>query len=479
MRVALHLISWSLLLTALWVSGCRKKPDSFVEEGSLDFSTDTIFFDTMFVNLPSPTERVTVVNNSGNNVLIREIRLESGAEFDMVINAQQGDTIRDFELPDGDSLVAFVSFKSSQRDVFVRDRLLFTIGDQTQDVDIEAYVFDAVYYRDTTLGLDGNTTTYLDPDKRHLIDGYMYVPDGHTLFIPAGTQLFFTPRKDADFNLTSGIYVFGRLLVTGELGKEVVFQGSRFGRRYEETPGQWRGLSFGNLARASSISHAVIKNALIGVYQEYGNPGFGPKITIDKSEIRNMGAYGIASAGFTPENYLYPVLRVQNSLIHNCGEGTLAIFGGGKFDFIHSTFANYTLNFTRNSPQVYINNYDADALVPYACRATFSNCIIWGSEEDEVVPDSFPAQGIWDVTFHNSLVRTQEPLKGSNIISSQNQDFPRFVSPLESAPFERDYRLRENSPAVNIGQRIPGYDVDKEGLPRDVQPDAGCHEWRP
>jgi hypothetical protein len=466
------------LLLLLFGQGCRKRPEFFVERGALDFSTDTVFFDSIFTKLASPTERVTVVNNSGENMLIKEIRLESGVEFSLIFDGLVGDTIENYELADGDSAVAFISFKSQQQDDYARDRLLFRVGDNVQRVEIEAFVFNAAYYRDSVLGLDGSTTTVLAPDRLHLIDGYLYVPDGHTLRIQAGTQLFFTPRMDEGFNLLSGIVVYGRLLVEGVKGNEVVFQGSRFGEDYVETPGQWRGISFGNLARASKIEHAIIKNAFIGVYQEYGNPGFGPKVLIEESEIRNMSAFGIYSNGFTTDNFVYPQIRVNNSLIHNSATANLGIFGGGKYDFNQCTFANYTIDFRRNSPQVIINNYDDNVGGQiFYCRAYFRNCIIWGTEEDEFAADSFPVPNQWDVFFYNTIVRTTLPLKGSNIVSSQNDDFIKFKDPTAGEPDDRDYRLELRSPAVNMGKPLTGLTNDLDEHIRDAQPDAGCYEY--
>jgi hypothetical protein len=412
------------LVLLLFGQGCRKRPDFFVERGALDFSTDTIRFDSIFTNLPSPTERVTVVNNSGENMLIKEVSLKSGAEFDLIFDGLTGDRISNYELADGDSAVAFVSFKSQRE------------------------------------------------------DDYLYVPDGHTLIIRAGTQLFFTPRIDVDFNLVSGIVVYGRMLVEGTKGNEVVFQGSRFGEDYAETPGQWRGISFGNLARASKIEHALIKNGFIGVYQEYGNPGFGPKVLIEKSEIRNMSAFGIYSNGFTDNNYVYPLIRANNSLIHNSATANLGIFGGGKYDFNQCTFANYTVDFRRNSPQMIINNYDDNVGgIIYYCRTYFRNCIIWGTEEDEFAPDSFPVPNQWDVFFSNTIIRTTLPLKGSNIISSQDDDFIKFKDPTAGDADERDYRLELRSPGVNIGKVLTGLNTDLDDRLRDAQPDAGCYEY--
>jgi hypothetical protein len=468
-------ISCCLLLTL--VLGCVKRPDLFLPKGDLTFDTDTVFFDTIFTNLPSPTERLVVSNNSGNHMLISSIKLQNGSDYDLIFDGIAADEIMDYELEDGDSVIAFISFTSDEKDEYSRDQLLFTVGDVTQKVEIEAYIWDAVYYKDSVLGGFGSgNLTVMGPDKRHVIDGPLYVADGHTLRILAGTQIYFTPRKDENFNLTSSIIVFGRLLVEGNQGFEVVFQQTRTGERYEESGGQWRGIAFGNIAKASSIDHALIKNGLIGIYQEYENTGVGPKVSISNTEIRNMGAYGILSVGYTPFLPNYPQIRAENCLIHNCVEGTVGIFGGGKYEFRHTTLANYTVDFTRNKPQLVVNNYDSLTIFPV--EATFENCLIWGSEEEEFAPDSFPVSNQFEVTFTASLVRTTLQPKGYNVITANDLDFPKFVDPTAGDAQERDYHLQENSPAVNLGQPIHGISRDKEGVPHDFRPDAGCYEFK-
>ncbi len=471
-----QLIGYAMLLLVMVVSSCHLRPDVFVPSGDLAFDTDTVFFDTIFTSLPSPTERLVVRNQSGKNMLIGEIKLESATDYSLIFDGITANRIENYELEDGDSAIAFIKFTSDEKDAFARDRLLFKVGDNTQHVDIEAYVWDAVFYKDTVLGgFGGSNLTVLGPDKRHVIDGPMYVADGHTLRILPGTQIYFTGRKDDNFNLISSIVVFGRLLVEGTLGNEVVFQQSRYGERYNESGGQWRGIAFGSIAKASSIDHAIIKNGLIGVYQEYGNSGVGPKISISNTEIRSMGAYGILSYGFMQVLPNYPLLRVDNCLIHNCVEGTVGLYGGGKYEFRQTTLANYTVDFTRNKPQLVVNNYDDNFVYP--TKATFENCIIWGSEDEEFVPDSFPVADAFDVTFQATLLRTTLQVKGFNVITANSIDFPKFVDPTAAEPNARDYRLLTGSPAINLGQPIMGLGSDKEGKPHFLRPDAGCYEF--
>ncbi len=456
--------------------GCNREPMFFVEEGSLDFSVDTIYFDSIFTNFDSPTERVTVRNNSGNNVLIRRIEFQDGSDFGMIFDGLPGNVVENYELPDGDSAVAFVNFTSEIRDEFLRDKLLFSVGDQTQDVDIEAYIFDGILLRDTVLSPEIGQSITLDANEKYIIDGFLAVPEGVTLIIPAGTQLYFTPRKDSDFNLTSSILVFGTLRVYGELGNEVVFQQTRFGYRYEETPDQWRGIAFFSTSSSNIIRHALIKNALIGVYQEFGNPTPFPKVFLDRTEIRNMSAYGILSVGFVSQLDPFPMIRAENCLIHNSSQSNFRTFGGGYYEFDHCTFANYSINFTRNTPQVWVDNYDANSLTILPVQARFRNCIIWGSEEEEFVQDTFPGS-TFDITFENTLLRTTLPVKGSSITKGNDPDLPQFVLGRTSDPAERDYRLEAESPAVNAGQDL-NVAIDKDDRMRDLQPDIGAFEYR-
>lgn len=445
-----------------------------MDEGELDFSVDTIYFDSIFTNFPSPTERVTVINNSGKNVRISKIEFADGREFSMIFDGLVGNVQEGYELAKGDSAVAFVSFDSEVKDAFLRDKLLFTVGDNTQDVDIEAYIFDGVFLSDTTLTPPFGNSIVWDPNLKYVIDGPVLVPDGVTLVIPAGTQVYFTPKKDSDFNLTSSLIVFGTLRVFGEKDNEVVFQQTRFGDRYEENPDQWWGIAFGNISTSNIIEHAIIKNALIGVYQEYGNRGFFPKVHLKSTEIRNMSAYGILGVGLVTALDASPMIQADNCLIHNCAEGTFRTIGGGFYRFNHTTFANYTIDFTRNTPQMVLENYNPSDGVQLPLTADFNNCIVWGSEEEELVKDTIPGS-TFDITFDNTIVRTTLPLQGSSIY--KNLD-PQFVKAIASEPYERDYRLNEGSPAINKGVSLPSIMNDLDNAPRDADPDLGAYEFQ-
>ncbi len=459
--------------------GCSQRPSFFVEEGDLSFDVDTVYFDSIFVNFDSPTERLVVSNNSGKNIRISKIEFENGADFALIFDGLVSNVIEDYELADGDSAIAFISFNAEVKDEFLRDKLLFTVGDQTQDVDIEAYVFDGIFLSDSLLTPPFGNSVVWDPSLRYVVDGPLVIPEGVTLVIPSGTSVYFTPRKDEQFNLTSSIIVYGTLRMLGEKGNEVFFQQTRFGDRYEETPGQWRGIAFASTSRSNIIRHSVIKNGLIGVYQEYANNGVFAKVLLENTEIRNMAAYGIYGADLTLQLDTYPLIQANNCLVHNNSEGNLRIAGGGYYEFNHCTFVNYSLDFSRSTPMLIIGNYgiDGQSAIELPTKVNFTNCIVWGSEDEEYVQDTLPNSS-FEITFDHSMIRTTLPLHGSNTVTGTDPLFPQFVKASAAEPDERDYRLEASSPAVDAGVPVSGLTSDLDALPRDAQPDIGAYEYR-
>lgn len=409
---------------------------------------------------------------------IGAIYFENGAnsDYSMIFDGLDTNRVEDYVLASGDSAVVFINFTSDKKDDYARDRIVFEVGSETQKVDIEAYIKDAVFYKDSILA---NQTTVFDPNKAHVIDGVLLVPDGSVLQIPAGTQIYFTPRKDADFNLISAIRVMGTLRVNGTPGNPVVFQQTRFGERYEENPGQWRGISFGQTSSSNILEYAVIKNGNVGLQVEYAHTNGLEKVRLNGCEIRNMAGYGIAGVGYSlPGNRV--MVDARNTLIQNCQEATFLSYAGGQYRFINCTFANYTMDFSRNSPQILLNNYDPDALLAFQLDADFINCLIWGSEEEEIGLDSANIAGIYNLNFDHCIIRTKTLLPGTAIDSSQVFSFPQFLAPTEGEPLDRDYRIGSGSPARNRGKDVTGFGIltDLDGLSRTLPYDIGAYEYR-
>jgi len=474
--------TWTFGIFLLLLFGACK-PDPITGDGPLEFSEDTVSFDSIFTGYASPSERLIFTNTGNRKIKIDAIYLEAGdqSEFDMIVDGKDSNLVKHYELAAGDSAVIFIKMQSNELDDFVRDRIIFESGGKQQAVVIETWVLDANFISappDSVLVLSCNTVLF--PGKPYVLDGIIRVAEGCTLRIEAGTVIHFTPRKDENFNLISMIEVLGTLQIAGTLGNEVILQQSRLDGVYEENPGQWRGIRLWTTSRDNTIRHAIIKNGLIGIEVDSVTVNASPKLLIEQSEIRNMAGYGllaIGASGFpagTP-----PIIRADNCLLHNCAFNTMLVYAGGNCEFNNCTFANYTLDFTRKDPQIGFSNYFEDTagtVFPFEVDVKFRNCIIWGSEEEEVGYDtvtlaSFPVK----TTFDRCVVRSTFLLSGAGLIFNQD---PAFIDPFHEYPQHRNYRPGSSSPAINSGEDLSNlfYD-DLDGMLRSQPFDIGAFEF--
>ena len=69
----------------LW-SSCRKDFEFSPSTGSLTFSKDTVYLDTVFTNIGSSTYNLTVHNRSDNDISIPSVRLALGETSNYRLN---------------------------------------------------------------------------------------------------------------------------------------------------------------------------------------------------------------------------------------------------------------------------------------------------------------------------------------------------------------------------------------------------------
>ncbi|MCH2224155.1 MAG: hypothetical protein MK066_05245, partial [Crocinitomicaceae bacterium] len=89
-------------------SSC-KKPLIF-SNGNLDFSLDTLVFDTVFTTVGSTTESFKFYNRDNRTVNIEQIQLMGGesSPFRINVDGVSGTTFADVEMEGNDSLFVFV-----------------------------------------------------------------------------------------------------------------------------------------------------------------------------------------------------------------------------------------------------------------------------------------------------------------------------------------------------------------------------------
>ncbi len=494
---ASYLITGISLLICRIIISCGK-PET-ARPGALAFSADSIKFDTLFTTVKSPTQRFRIYNRSNNRIKIDRISIRNGeqSEFRMLADGITGQSITNYELAAGDSMLLLFTLKSQQRNNTAEDRLIIESGSFREEIVLIAYVLDAWFLQNQIVYQDSIITA----EKPLVIDGYLLVPEGVTLTIVPGAQLYFTSLRMPPYYETfaSQLVVGGKLLVQGNVNQKVIFSSYRFDtdNYYSEGSGQWQGLRFLTTSQGSILTHAIIKNAAIGIQIDSSALSTTePKVTLNKCEIRNMSNHGIFILGFDKNisTTTAPSILATNTLIYNIGQYAIGIFGGGYQRFVNCSFITGNPEYGTGKQTLALQNYlvyndanGAEVTEFYPLFSQFINCIAWGFEKEEIGID-FKGALTKEVWFRNCLLKTErsdipttpdEQISGTirGAANLLNLD-PKFVK-----PSDRNYRLSAESPARGKGVSswsdlsIPSEDLSE--TPRDFPPDIGALVFKP
>lgn len=464
-------------LISLLLFGCKKE-QILSSGGSVQFSVDTLMFDTVFTSLGSFTASVKIYNPQNQPVKLSSVRLEKGSSsyFNLNVNGVPGNVVTDIEVAAKDSIYVFatVNIDPSDEDVpfIVQDDLIATLNGQEFSVPFVAYGQNAYYIVDSLL-----PTQTWKTDKPYVIINNAYVDEGATLTLPAGCRVY--------VHANSRLYVIGTLNINGTKGNEVVFQGDRLDRKYfgnEGYPGEWGGLYFTQESTNNKINYAILKNCGNSTPLNGGSvlpaaiqlvdtiiDGNDIQLDIRNTIIENSIGYGILC--FTSTVY------AQNCLINNCGAQALGIFQGGLYEFNNCDFIVYGNNKVSHieNPTVAILNYfDVTNTLRYIgdLKATLRNCVIWGSLQDELFTRGVDG-ALYDLTLDHCLVKIKDtiPTAVTQVNTLLNQE-PKFEN-----YSEWNFKPTAGSPLINAGVAVTGLTTDIDGKGRDAQPDIGCYEF--
>lgn len=457
--------------------GC-KKDQILSSGGQLQFSVDTLMFDTVFTSLGSYTASVKIYNPQDQAVKISSVRLNDGSNsfFNLNVNGIAGNVVTDLEVAANDSIYVFATVNidptNADNPFIVQDQLIATLNGEEYSIPFVAYGQNAYYIVDSVLA----TQTWLT-DKPYVIINNAYVDEGATLTLPAGCQVY--------VHANSRLYVVGTLNINGTKDNEVVFQGDRLDRKYfgdEGYPGEWGGLYFTQESTNNKINYAILKNCgnsttLNGGFVQPAAiqlvdtiiDGNDIQLDIRNTIIENSIGYGILS--FTSTIY------AENCLVNNCGASALAIFQGGLYEFNNCNFVIYGDEKVSHidNPAVGIFNYfDVTNTTRYIgdMRAILRNCVIWGSLEDELLTRGDDG-ALYDLTLDHCAIKIKDTIPSAVTLTSNilNED-PKFES-----YSEWNFKPTGGSPLINAGVSVSGLNTDIEGKARDGQSDIGCYEF--
>lgn len=461
-----------LSLATLLAVSCSDDEFSTGKQDLLDFSTDTLRMDTLFSGVPSPTYSFMVYNNGDKGLRISQVRLQKGNQTGFRVNVDgvfldnsNGSQAQDFEIRGGDSLRVFVELTSykafSDEPQRVEDNLLFTLeSGAEQKVCLSACTWDAIELRDFTVSRD----TTISSIKPIVVYGGIRVDSSATLTIKSPTRLYFHPK--------SGIDVFGRLVVEGKAGDEVVLRGDRLDHIFDYLPydrlsGQWRGIRFHSSSSDNSISFADIHSTDDAIVCDSAALGTC-RLRLANTTLHNCNGYGLRAVN----SYVSLVnCQITNTL------GDCISMVGGKLELTYCTVAQfYPFSVDRGAAISFGNSLNG-TVMPDRGLLSCINTAFTGYAEDVVVGDSLS----FDSQFVNCLLRTpaiDDSLRFKNVI---------FESPKDSIQGDKHFRLVDidlqdydfhlDSLSTLRGKAVPidGVVRNRDGVLRGDTLNIGCY----
>ena len=464
---------------------CTRNTITTSELDKLEFSTDTLSFDTVFTTVGSTTKGFLIFNPHKQRIVITSIALGGGEDspFRMNVNGTPTDYLENVEIWPEDSLYIFVEVTVNPTDELtpfvVEDSIVFETNQNVQQVKLVAWGQDANFFGPGTpngylVGSTGDTTW--TNNKPYVIYDGIIIDSLSRLTIEAGTQI----------HLHNGavLYAKGTLDVQGGIDTSdfVVFQGTRLEENYQGIPGQWGGIYLLRGSENNYINGAIIKNATVGVRIDSLpiNGLENPNLILENSIIHNTFDSGILA--------ITSVIAASNCLIYDCGRNNLQLLYGGIYNFLNCTFYNRTsLVLDHENPILFATNYLAlseTEILAAPLQLNFVNSILYGSEDEEIGLDKVE-EVEHNVTFQHCLLKTE--IGQDSIIFNEACIFnPASQDTIFIDQFERDFRLNSSSPCVNKGQSDIGLTAgsntlipnpDLLGRERDEEWDIGVFEF--
>lgn len=465
---------FTICITLVLFASCRKDLSVLKGAGTLGFSTDTVYFDTVFTHLPGSSyprsiNKRFMVRNPYKETVNVNVQLLGGSNSPYRINVDgKSGATNTLEILPKDSAWVFVEATLEPNNLtqpaVVRDRIEFETNGNRQYVELAAYGWDAYYFRDTLL--ESATTNWTLTDKPYVIVNTCFVDVNKTLIIGPGvhvyssTNSFLVDTNNKKFGYHA-LNVLGTLKVNGTKDNPVIFEGDRLDNNYANTPGQWQGIGFYLTSRDNVITHCVIKNAAYGVRVDSLSNNANPKLLIQNSIIKNISGVGIW--GRTGE------ITAINTVVSNCGIFYFYAQYGGKYYFDFCTMNN--ISTSSRDPHFYISNQERNdkkvVIRTYPIGYTFTNCVIYGPNETEIGFDlSAPAS---PNIISSNFIKSKTPF-GSNLFSTIG-----YSQIWVDAP-GNNYKLTATSPLIDKGMNT-GVNTDLEEKSRGAKPDIGAYEF--
>ena len=447
----------------------------------LEFSTDSLSFDTIFTTLGSATSKIVLYNRNKVGLNISSIKIKNGSTSFFKINVDGSKSatneFKNIEIRPNDSLYIFVAVtidpNNANPPLFIEDSLNFITNSVKKSIKLKAYGQDMELFSNKLIKND----TTLTADKPYLIYGNLTVDSAKILTLNPGCQLY--------FHNNANLIVHGNLKAEGTADKPITLRGDRLDDIQFSTPvpynnvaGQWGGVyllwEHGN----HTLNHVNMNSGYVGI-NFVNTRNSIPQLQISDCKIHNFLLYGLMTQNGN--------VTVTNTEISN-SSSYCVFLNGGNHSFTHCTIANYFDNsnvqaISRDkNPALMIMNLKLT--VPM--ENTFKNCIISGSAENEF---SFASTTMdqYKGTFDHCYIRTSTAKDLSMFTNIRWYEKNDILFKSTSYDYTKKTYLNFTpdslSPARGLADKAVAtlFPIDLNGKSRltDGAPDAGAHEWTP
>jgi hypothetical protein len=484
------------IIGAISFWSCSKR--NFIgNNATVNFSTDTLTFDTVFTTVGSVTKQVLIHNENSKWLKVDNISLAKGAtsQFRLNIDGKPGNSASNLEIAPFDSAYIFVAVTvdPSVADLpfIIEDDIIAQYGNQSTKLHLMAYGQNAIFVNDSVM--QGNLIW--TKTKPYVVVNSCLIDSSATLTIEAGTKIY--------MHNNSKFFVKGTLKAIGTKTDSIVWQGDRLDRDYfgGDASGEWCGLHFLSKSLNNELSHCTIKNggSPWKIYNEqtrqfeFAAPGLiylephnqssiAPKLTMNNCYVGMSISYGVLAYASS--------LRATNCLFYTCGANNFAAVQGGKYNFTHCTFANYGY-YLSNGLAIVKHDNESILLMTNALRdgdgnivdatdldAKYINCIVYGTQKEgeEVLIDKTNAAG-HNINFEHCILAASDTL---DTLSQCTLDvFTKSLingDPSFNEPTKLNYDIKAGSNAKGSGKAI-GIAFDIEEFSRNLSnPSIGCYE---
>ena len=263
MKIGKHILLLLVGITLLTSCEGRLTDDPTL---GVEFSQDTLRFDTIFTEMKSTTLSVKIRNPHKEALLIESVKLREGEYFRLNLdNETDLSKVRDIVLRGKDSLYLFVAClpekQNSSTPLLIEDEVVFSVNGHTQSLWLEAYGQDAVIFGKDTILSD----TVLSANLPYLLRDTLIFAGKVTT--PAGTEFYLHDYP--------AMFFLGDVEAQGTLEAPILIRGDRLDNasthiQYDYISGRWNGIYLlqpdDRPACSWRLNYVDIHSGTVGIY---------------------------------------------------------------------------------------------------------------------------------------------------------------------------------------------------------------------